>query len=82
MIYPMSQQDDFDMSRQTFWHSLLIKLSMGFNAQCNKLLNQHNSIPQTVFTNNDREQFDCWKKSIPFGVAVLYIMVQNLSSDS
>ena len=28
---------------------------MGFNMQCNKLLNQHNSIPQTVLTDKKRD---------------------------
>ena len=63
---PMSQQDDHDMSRQTFiWHALSIKLSMGFNRKCNKLLNQHNSMPQTVFCKEQPNENSLIVENIP-----------------
>ena len=52
-----------------------IKLSMGFNMQCNKLLNDSKSIPQSVFTHNTKMGTAWLLKtiSIPFTVDLVYI---------
>ena len=57
---------------------LSIKLSMGFNIQCNKLLNVNKSIPQSVFTQNTKMGRVWLLKtiSISFSVELVYILVQ------
>ena len=58
---------------------LSIKLSMGFNMQCNKLLNYNKSIPQIAFSHNTKIGTVWLLKtiSIPFPVNLVYILLQN-----
>ena len=51
----------------------------GICMHCNILLNDNKSIPQTVFTNNNKMR-TVWllkTNSIPFMVDLVYILVQN-----
>ena len=79
---PVSQLNTAKWSRHVtsdIISRLSIKLSMGFNMQHNKLLNDNKSIPQSVFTHNTK-MGTVWllkTNSIPFMVDLVYILVQN-----
>ena len=78
MRCPGSQQDDHDMSCQTFWHAC--QSNYQWDLICNATKYEINTIQSHKLylpTTTNENSLIVEKIPIPFGIPVLYIMVQN-----